>query len=168
MRRRDGGYTGQKITMVKIHGIPITIVDHRAMVGPLRGPPVCARHSPTALQFLLHTDRGQGRREGAVISRQHPVVMLLSKEEVAFPAKVNTSAIEEKSKTSDLKATSLKENSISLFSHFSPGGPTGLHGVSQRGRLSLSACVLRRVSATECRENAFFLTEVIFFRQKCS
>lgn len=35
VRRRDGGYTGQKITMVKIHGIPITIVDHRAMVGPL-------------------------------------------------------------------------------------------------------------------------------------
>lgn len=92
--------------------------------------------------------------------------MLLSKEEVAFPAQVNTSAIEEKSKTSDLKATSLKENSTSLFRHFSPGGSAGLHGVSQRGRLSLSACVLRRVSATECGENAFFLTEVIFFRHK--
>uniref|UniRef100_A0AAZ1XZ35 Adenosine 3'-phospho 5'-phosphosulfate transporter 1 n=1 Tax=Oreochromis aureus TaxID=47969 RepID=A0AAZ1XZ35_OREAU len=88
--------------------------------------------------------------------------MLLSKEEVAFPAQVNTSAIEEKSKTSDLKAISLKENSTSLFRHFSPGGSAGLHGVSRRGRLSLSACVLRRVSATECGENAFFLTEVSY------
>lgn len=47
------------------------------------------------LQLLLHTERGQGRRVGAVLSLRHPL-LVLSKEVGAFPTQVNTSAIEDK------------------------------------------------------------------------
>ena len=60
-----------------------------------------------ALQLLLHTGRWQAGRVGAAaLCLRHPLLMI-SKEEGAFPAQVNTSAIEDKLKTLRLNSASL-------------------------------------------------------------
>lgn len=53
-----------------------------------------------------------GRAAGWALSSISGIFLVLTKEEGAFPAQVNTSAIEDKLNTSKLKAASPKEDSL--------------------------------------------------------
>ncbi len=87
-----------------------------------------------------------GRTAGWALFSVSGTLLVLRKEEGAFPAQVNTSAIEDKLKTSRLKAARPKADSLLLLKPSSPAGSVRLHALLQRTRLSLSAGVLRQVS----------------------
>lgn len=96
-------------------------------------------------------------RGGAVLRRP---AGLLRKEEGAFPAQLNTSAIGDKLKTPELKAARPKRRQTPDY--YRVAAPPASCSVSAETFESVGVCAAPGVGPRECGENAIFFMEVTY------